>query len=174
MARKSRVCRVLVAGPLGPFADAYREAIEARGYSPLSAVNLQRQVAWLSRWLGPVRGIERQQLSGDQRPISDEIIMEALKIGDELVFVEQEDVVVEPLLPSDSVDRGVELPGVRSKLPERQVEVTQMQVHPGSISLGRGSDQLLQRRSHLAEHGPLESSCLVGRPKHRLDRMQGR
>lgn len=47
----SRVTRVVVSGPLGPFADAYREKLEERGYTPLSAVNLQRQVAQLSRWL---------------------------------------------------------------------------------------------------------------------------
>ncbi|MEX2253191.1 MAG: site-specific integrase [Thermoleophilaceae bacterium] len=47
----SRVSRVVVTGPLGPFADAYREKLEERGYTPLSAVNLQRQVAQMSRWL---------------------------------------------------------------------------------------------------------------------------
>jgi len=47
----SRVTRVVVTGPLGPFADAYREKLEERGYTRLSAVNLQRQVAHMSRWL---------------------------------------------------------------------------------------------------------------------------
>lgn len=61
MARQSRTSSVLVAGPLAPFAGAYREAIEMRGYSPLSAVNLQRQVAWLSRWLDS-RGLAVEQL----------------------------------------------------------------------------------------------------------------
>ena len=56
MARQSRVSRVLVRGPLAPFADAYREALEVRRYTPMSAVNLQRQVAQLSRWLD-VRGL---------------------------------------------------------------------------------------------------------------------
>jgi len=51
MARQSRVCRVLVVGPLAPFAVAYREALEGRGYTPLSAVNLQRQARQLSLWL---------------------------------------------------------------------------------------------------------------------------
>jgi integrase/recombinase XerD len=52
MARStSRVTRVVVTGPLGPFADAYREKLEERGYTRLSAVNLQRQVAQMSRWL---------------------------------------------------------------------------------------------------------------------------
>jgi len=45
----SRVSMVLVRGPLCPFADAYREMLKERGYSRLSAVNLQRQVAHLSR-----------------------------------------------------------------------------------------------------------------------------
>lgn len=51
MARPTRVSRVLVRGPLAPFADAYREALEVRRYTPLSAVNLQRQVRQLSNWL---------------------------------------------------------------------------------------------------------------------------
>lgn len=48
----SRVSKVVVKGPLGPFADAYGEKLEERRYTRLSAVNLQRQVAQLSRWLG--------------------------------------------------------------------------------------------------------------------------
>jgi len=47
----SRVSRVLIAGPLAPFADQYRDRLKVRGYSPLSAVSLGRQVAQLSRWL---------------------------------------------------------------------------------------------------------------------------
>lgn len=47
----SRVTEVMVRGPLGPFADAYRQKLEERGYTRLSAVNLQRQVAHMSRWL---------------------------------------------------------------------------------------------------------------------------
>jgi len=47
----SRVSRVLVTGPLGPFSDAYREKVEERGYTRLSTINLQRQVAQMSRWL---------------------------------------------------------------------------------------------------------------------------
>lgn len=47
----SRVAMVVVTGPLGPFADAYREKLEERGYTRLSAVNLQRQAALMSRWL---------------------------------------------------------------------------------------------------------------------------
>ncbi len=61
MGRPSRVSNVLVKGPLGPFADAYRQALEDRRYTPLSAVNLQRQVAHLSSWLD-VRCIGAEQL----------------------------------------------------------------------------------------------------------------
>ena len=60
MARQSRVSRVLVAGPLAPFADVYREALEDLRYTRLSAVNLQRQVAHLSGWLDVQRlGVEQ-------------------------------------------------------------------------------------------------------------------
>lgn len=58
----SRVSTVLVKGPLGPFADAYRARLEERGYSRLSVVNLQRQVALLSRWLA-AEGVAVEQLS---------------------------------------------------------------------------------------------------------------
>lgn len=51
MARTRRVSRVLVSGPLAPFADAYCEALVVRGYTPLSAVTLLRQVRQLSEWL---------------------------------------------------------------------------------------------------------------------------
>jgi site-specific recombinase XerD len=45
---------------LGPFADAYREKLEERGYSRLSAVTLRRQVAQMSRWLeAEGRGVEQ-------------------------------------------------------------------------------------------------------------------
>ena len=60
----SRVSRVVVSGPLGPFADAYREKLEERGYSPLSAVTLQRQVAQMSCWLDS-QGLGADQLSLD-------------------------------------------------------------------------------------------------------------
>lgn len=66
MARpSSRVSRVVVRGPLGPFADAYREKLEERGYSRLSAVNLQRQVAQMSRWLD-AEGLGVEQLSEER------------------------------------------------------------------------------------------------------------
>ena len=58
----SRVSRVLMTGPLAPFADAYKQRLEERRYAVLSAVNLQRQVAWLSRWL-EAEGAAVEQLS---------------------------------------------------------------------------------------------------------------
>jgi hypothetical protein len=49
-------------GPLAPFADAYREKLKERRYTRLSTVNLQRQMAWMSRWL-QARGLGVEQLS---------------------------------------------------------------------------------------------------------------
>lgn len=52
MARPAtRVSRVLMTGPLAPFADAYRAELLERGYAPLSIVSELRQVARFSRWL---------------------------------------------------------------------------------------------------------------------------
>jgi integrase/recombinase XerD len=47
----SRLSRVVVTGPLAPFAAVYRRELRRRGYTPRSAVNMLRQVARLSRWL---------------------------------------------------------------------------------------------------------------------------
>jgi integrase/recombinase XerD len=47
----SRLSRVVMTGPLAPFADQYHERLMERRYTRLSAVNLQRQMAQLSRWL---------------------------------------------------------------------------------------------------------------------------
>jgi integrase/recombinase XerD len=47
----SRVSRVLMAGPLAPFAVAYGRELRKRGYTPLTSVNQLRQVARLSRWV---------------------------------------------------------------------------------------------------------------------------
>lgn len=58
----SRVSRVLVRGPLSPFAVTYGARLEERGYSRLSVVNLQRQVAQLSCWLA-AEGMGAEQLS---------------------------------------------------------------------------------------------------------------
>jgi integrase len=61
----SRVSRVVVTGPLEPFADVYREELRRRGYTPRSAVNVLRQVARLSCWLES-RGLVAAQLSGER------------------------------------------------------------------------------------------------------------
>src|SRR5216683_2458117 len=47
----SRISRVLVTGPLAPFAEDYRRELRGRGYTERSAVNQLRQVARFSRWL---------------------------------------------------------------------------------------------------------------------------
>jgi integrase/recombinase XerD len=47
----SRLSRVVVTGPLAPFAGAYRRELRRRGYTPRSAVNELRQAARLSCWL---------------------------------------------------------------------------------------------------------------------------
>lgn len=56
----SRLSRVLVTGPLAPFAETYRGELLRRGYTRRSAVNELRQVARLSRWLADRElGVER-------------------------------------------------------------------------------------------------------------------
>lgn len=66
MARSgSRVCRVLMAGPLAPFAEAYSAELKDRGYTPLTTVNQLRQVAQLSGWL-EARGLSAADLSRDR------------------------------------------------------------------------------------------------------------
>jgi integrase/recombinase XerD len=47
----SRVCRVLMTGPLAPFAGAYSAELQGRGYTPLTTVVELRKVGRLSRWL---------------------------------------------------------------------------------------------------------------------------
>lgn len=64
MARPAtRVCRVLMTGPLAPFAEAYSAGLRERGYTPLTTVNLLRQLARLSRWL-QADGLSAVDLSG--------------------------------------------------------------------------------------------------------------
>ena len=63
MARpSSRVCRVLMTGPLAPFADAYCAEVRERGYTLLTTVVELRQVARLSRWL-EAGGLSAAELS---------------------------------------------------------------------------------------------------------------
>ena len=58
----SRVCRVLMTGPLVPFAEAYSAELKGRGYTPLTTVVELRQVARLSRWLD-ASGLSAAELS---------------------------------------------------------------------------------------------------------------
>ena len=63
MARPSSgVCRVLMTGPLVPFAEAYSAELRARGYTPLTVVVELRQVVRLSRWL-EASGLSAAELS---------------------------------------------------------------------------------------------------------------
>lgn len=59
----SRVSRVLMTGPLAPFAGAYALELRRRGYTSRSAVGELRQVGRLSRWLES-RGLEAGDLTG--------------------------------------------------------------------------------------------------------------
>ncbi len=61
----SRVSRVLMTGPLAPFADAYGVALSERGYTQRTAVSQLRQMARLSCWL-EVRGLTAAELSVDR------------------------------------------------------------------------------------------------------------
>ncbi len=51
----SKVDKVVVAGPLAPFADGFEARLEELGYTPLSAVTSMRLMAHLSRWLERAR-----------------------------------------------------------------------------------------------------------------------
>src|SRR5215468_97089 len=62
---KSRVSRVLMSGPLAPFAEQYRHELRARGYTVRTAVNELRQVGRLSGWL-EVRGLGACDLSCEE------------------------------------------------------------------------------------------------------------
>lgn len=59
----SRVSRVLMTGPLAPFAEAYRAELRERGYTVRSTVCELRQAARLSGWLA-TRGLTAAELSG--------------------------------------------------------------------------------------------------------------
>ena len=58
---KSRVSAVVVRGPLSPFVDGYRQRLDELRYTPLSTVNLLRQVARLSGWMAG-KGLVVEQL----------------------------------------------------------------------------------------------------------------
>lgn len=59
----SRVSRVLMTGPLAPFADAYGAELLERGYTVRTTVGELRQVGRLSSWLG-ARGLTAAALTG--------------------------------------------------------------------------------------------------------------
>ena len=63
----SRVSRVLMRGPLAPFADEYRSELLGCGYTPLTAVNQLRQMSRLSCWLGErglgAAGVSEERIS---------------------------------------------------------------------------------------------------------------
>ena len=61
----SRVCQVLMTGPLAPFAGAYALELKQRCYTPLTSVVQLRQVARLSNWL-EVRGLGVAELTGER------------------------------------------------------------------------------------------------------------
>ncbi len=61
----SRLSRVLMTGPLAPFADTYGRELKERGYTPLTTVNQLRQVARLSRWL-ETSGFTVADLNGER------------------------------------------------------------------------------------------------------------
>ena len=61
----SRVCRVLMTGPLAPFAEAYSVELRGRGYTSLTTVSELRQVGRLSGWL-EARGLSAAELSGER------------------------------------------------------------------------------------------------------------
>ncbi len=58
----SKVSKVVVAGPLAPYAERFKARLEELGYTPLSAVNSMRLMVHLSRWLG-ARGLRAADLS---------------------------------------------------------------------------------------------------------------
>lgn len=59
------VSKVLMTGPLAPFADAYALELKQRCYTPLTSVVQLRQVARLSNWL-EVRGLGVAELNGER------------------------------------------------------------------------------------------------------------
>jgi hypothetical protein len=61
----SRVSRVLMAGPLAMYAEAYERELRRRGYTRRTSVNLLRQVARLSRW-AEANGLAVGELTGER------------------------------------------------------------------------------------------------------------
>ncbi|MDT5357823.1 MAG: integrase/recombinase XerD, partial [Mycobacterium sp.] len=63
--RASRVSRVVMTGPLAPFAGVYELELRRRRYTPLTVVNQLRQVARVSHWLA-TNGLAAAELTGDR------------------------------------------------------------------------------------------------------------
>ena len=61
----SRVSRVVMTGPLAPFAGVYQLELRRRRYTALTVVNQLRQVARLSHWL-ETNGLAVAGLTGDR------------------------------------------------------------------------------------------------------------
>jgi integrase/recombinase XerD len=61
----SRVSRVVMTGPLAPFAGVYELELRRRRYTPLTVVNQLRQVARVSHWLA-TNGLAAAELTGDR------------------------------------------------------------------------------------------------------------
>lgn len=61
----SKVARVRVAGPLAPFAPKVKARLRESGYTPLTAVNVMRLMAHLSRWLD-ADALDVAGLTGEQ------------------------------------------------------------------------------------------------------------
>ena len=61
----SRVSRVVMTGPLAPFAGVYELELRRRRYTPLTVVNQLRQVARLSHWL-ETNGLAVAELTGER------------------------------------------------------------------------------------------------------------
>ena len=60
-----KVAAALAAGPLGPFASAYREQLDRRGYAPVTTAKHMIHLGHLSRWL-EVRGMDAADLTRDR------------------------------------------------------------------------------------------------------------
>jgi integrase/recombinase XerD len=60
-----KVDRVVVAGPLAPFAEGFKARLEELGYTPLSTATWMRLMVHLSRWLG-ARGLMAADLSSQR------------------------------------------------------------------------------------------------------------
>ncbi len=82
--------------------------------------------------------------------------------------------VLEPILASDAVDRGVELAGVGGEFADGEVEVAQAQVHPCGVADGDGVAEVVEGVADLAEHRTLERAGFLGGAEHEADRAQRR